>query len=96
MPREGKAKVLSEAEFKRLLIVAKNAQMPERNIALIYCSFGLGYFYLFRSLNEVRDITRNWMKEYNEERPHESLGDMSPLDYRLIKNRSENSNYNWH
>ncbi|KTD20408.1 putative transposase, partial [Legionella londiniensis] len=70
MPREGKAKVLSEAEFKRLLIVAKNAQMPERNIALIYCSFGLGYFYLFRSLNEVRDITRNWMKEYNEERPH--------------------------
>ncbi|QBS11153.1 IS3 family transposase [Legionella israelensis] len=53
-------------------------------------------FYLFRSLNEVRDITTNWMKEYNEERPHESLGDMSPLDYRLIKNRSENSNYNWH
>ena len=42
MAREGKAKVLTEAEFKRLLLVAKNAQMPERNVALIYCSFGLG------------------------------------------------------
>lgn len=30
-------------------------------------------FYLLRSLNEVREITRKWMKEYNEERPHEQL-----------------------
>ncbi|QDP73258.1 hypothetical protein FOG18_12145 [Legionella israelensis] len=39
--REGKAKILSEAEFKQLLIFAKNAQMPERNVALI-TPFGLG------------------------------------------------------
>lgn len=40
--REGKAKVLSEAEFKRLLLVAKDSSKAARNVALIYCSFGLG------------------------------------------------------
>lgn len=39
-------------------------------------------FYLFRSLDEVRNITADWMKEYNEERPHESLNDMTPVAYR--------------
>lgn len=39
-------------------------------------------FYLFRSLEEVRNITEDWMKEYNEERPHESLNDMTPVAYR--------------
>jgi len=33
MAREGKAKVLTEAEFKRLLIVAKNSSMSVRNVA---------------------------------------------------------------
>ena len=42
MPREGKARVLQEAEFKRLLIVAKNGAMGTRNVAMVYCSFGLG------------------------------------------------------
>ena len=42
MAREGKAKVLTEAEFKRLLIVAKNSPMSARNVAMIFCSFGLG------------------------------------------------------
>jgi putative transposase len=38
-------------------------------------------FYLFSELEEVRDITSQWMREYNEERPHESLGDMTPAEY---------------
>lgn len=42
MPKEGKARVLTSSEFKRLLVIAKNAQFPERNEALIYCSFALG------------------------------------------------------
>ena len=42
MQKEGKAKVLSEAEFKRLLIVARSGQLALRNVALLYCSFGLG------------------------------------------------------
>lgn len=42
MPKEGKARVLTEAEFKRLLLIAKDSLMPYRNVAMIYCSFGLG------------------------------------------------------
>lgn len=42
MAREGKAKVLSEAEFKLLLLVAKEGKFGARNLAIIYCSFGLG------------------------------------------------------
>lgn len=42
MAREGKAKVLSPEEFKRLLIVASNSSYGKRNRAIIYCSFGLG------------------------------------------------------
>jgi len=29
--------------------------------------------YLFQSIYEVQSITNNWLKHYNEERPHESL-----------------------
>lgn len=42
MPKEGKAKVLSQSEFKRLISLAKDTQFPERNVAILYCSFGLG------------------------------------------------------
>lgn len=30
-------------------------------------------FYLFRTLNEVREITEHWLREYNQKCPHESL-----------------------
>ncbi len=29
--------------------------------------------YVFKNLTEVRDITDRWVKEYNEERPHDAL-----------------------
>ncbi|RUR94097.1 IS3 family transposase [Pectobacterium versatile] len=35
-------------------------------------------FYLFRALNEVREITERWLHEYNCERPHESLNNLKP------------------
>ena len=40
-------------------------------------------FYLFRTLNEVREITEIWLSEYNSERPHESLNNLTPEKYRL-------------
>jgi putative transposase len=40
-------------------------------------------FYLFRTLQEVREITEKWVNEYNQERPHESLGDLTPEEYRI-------------
>ena len=42
MPKEGKARVLTSSEFKRIITQAKDTQFAHRNIALIYCSFGLG------------------------------------------------------
>lgn len=39
-------------------------------------------YYLFSDLDEVRDITSRLVMEYNEERPHESLGDLTPVEYR--------------
>uniref|UniRef100_UPI00255AE3C4 IS3 family transposase n=1 Tax=Pseudodesulfovibrio pelocollis TaxID=3051432 RepID=UPI00255AE3C4 len=37
--------------------------------------------YVFNSLSEVRAITEDFIREYNEERPHESLGNMSPINF---------------
>jgi putative transposase len=34
--------------------------------------------WLFRNLEEVRDITWRWILEYNEERDHDSLGGLTP------------------
>ena len=36
--------------------------------------------YVFRSLNEVREITYWWRNDYNEVRPHDALGDLTPSD----------------
>ena len=37
----------------------------------------------FESQHEVRQITYEWIKHYNENRPHESLGDLTPMEYLL-------------
>ncbi|MGY6560094.1 MAG: integrase core domain-containing protein [Nitritalea sp.] len=34
--------------------------------------------YLFYDLEEVKALTANWINDYNENRLHDSLGDMSP------------------
>ena len=37
--------------------------------------------YLFSSLDEVRGITWRWMLEDNEERCHDALGKMTPIEF---------------
>ena len=37
--------------------------------------------YLFESIEEVQRITDEWLIEYNEQRPHDSLGRVPPLTY---------------
>ena len=50
--------------------------------------------YVFQSLHEVREQTEQWLREYNEERPHDALGDMTPREFLLTKN-PEVSTYGW-
>lgn len=38
--------------------------------------------YLFDSLSEVREITDDWLRRYNEIRPHDALGSLPPARYR--------------
>lgn len=37
--------------------------------------------YIFRTIEEVRRKTGEWNVYYNYERPHESLGNMTPMEY---------------
>lgn len=45
--------------------------------------------YLFRRLDEVREITSRWLIEYNELRPHDALGGLPPCVY--VTQNAENS-----
>ena len=53
-------------------------------------------FYLFSSLAEVKEITANWLKQYNEERPHESLDNIPPAEYLEINSPQKVSTFGWH
>ena len=48
--------------------------------------------HLFASLDDAREATYWWMIEYNEDRPHDSLGDLTPLEARekLVGNSTFN------
>jgi putative transposase len=50
--------------------------------------------FVFQTLNEVREQTESWLREYNEERPHEALGDLTPREFLLTQN-PEISPYRW-
>lgn len=47
--------------------------------------------YLFESIEQVREITETWLCEYNEERPHDSLGRVPPLTFMPRPQRTSES-----
>jgi len=51
--------------------------------------------YLFRTLRAVRQMTEDWMVRYNNERPHDSLNDMTPVEFLQANNQPGNSNPAW-
>lgn len=51
--------------------------------------------YVFHTLSEVREITEAWMIDYNQHRPHQSLGKMTPVEFRL-NHYPETSSLGWH
>lgn len=51
--------------------------------------------YVFENLEQVREITEHWVRDYNEERPHDALGKLTPVEYLLAKH-PEVSSYGWY
>lgn len=47
--------------------------------------------HLFASLDHIREATHWWMIEYNEQRPHDALGDLIPMGAR--QQAGKNSSY---
>lgn len=41
--------------------------------------------YLFKSIEEVREITSKWVWDYNHHRPHDALGGLPPVKYRELQ-----------
>ena len=73
-----------------LLVVNDQANNPPRSGYAILLDL-----YLFRTLGEVRQMTEKWMVRYNKERPHDSLNDMTPVEYLRAHNHSGISNLAW-
>lgn len=55
---------------------------------------GVLNMYLFDSLEDVRRETKKWIRKYNNERPHDSLEKMTPIEY-LMKKSPENCTLAW-
>jgi putative transposase len=51
--------------------------------------------YVFRTLTEVRAHTERWLADYNREIPHDALGKLTPVEYRLY-HYPEISSFDWH
>lgn len=52
--------------------------------------------YVLKTLNEVRELTEVWVKEYKDERPHDSLGNLTPWKYLSKSQQRKNSNFECH
>jgi putative transposase len=49
--------------------------------------------YLFFELDQVRMLTEEWMDEYNLRRPHESLGNLTPNEWKMKQLKPELSTF---
>lgn len=41
--------------------------------------------YVFKSIKEVREISKEWIHDYNHNRPHRALKNKTPIEYKLMQ-----------
>ena len=51
--------------------------------------------YVFTSITEVQEITDPWLIDYNEDRPHDSLGRVPPATFKPRPTNPAESNNSW-
>jgi transposase InsO family protein len=51
--------------------------------------------HVFRNLTEVREQAELWLADYNREIPHDSLGGLTPAEFRQ-QNDPATAGYGWH
>ncbi|KGR52858.1 transposase [Xanthomonas vasicola] len=51
--------------------------------------------HLFRTLSEVREQTEHWLADYNHQIPHDSLGGLTPAEFR-DQHQPQTSSFGWH
>ena len=88
------AKLLDWCEEHRIEVVHIQPGKPQQNafIERFNGSFRREFLnaYFFENLTQVREMAWLWRTDYNEQRPHESLGNLPPAIYRV---KLENSSY---
>jgi putative transposase len=47
--------------------------------------------YVFEDLKQVRELSAEWLRMYNEERPHDALGRQPPAVFRALIEAKTNS-----
>ncbi|MBV6831332.1 integrase core domain-containing protein, partial [Xanthomonas euvesicatoria] len=51
--------------------------------------------HIFRTLSEVREQTEQWLADYNQQIPHDSLGGLTPVEFR-DQHQPQTSSFSWH
>ncbi|NEM12884.1 MAG: transposase, partial [Xanthomonas perforans] len=47
------------------------------------------------TLSEVREQTEHWLADYNQQIPHDSLGGLTPAEFR-DQHQPQTSSFSWH
>jgi len=69
----------------RLIVISTGGNPPKRPMTFItYRAVQKPQTSSFRALTEIREHTEIWLRDYNEDIPHDALNDFSPAEYRQI------------
>jgi transposase InsO family protein len=83
--REARSRITDSASMERAIAGSTTAHMRISTINTVS---------VIISKRFLREQTEQWLKEYNEERSHDPLRDMTPREY-LLNQKPEISGYSW-